>query len=153
MRTVATILALLAVAGGCQKNASPRLADVPERVVLEGGTLTLEAEAWRNQMPGPGGPGANDTGLFLVVRLRREGLALDAGVHADSAWVVNGSETWATGLTEQSRDPAGGTIEASAQGGPRWEPKTRVDVVAEVSDRTGKRARVAARGVEITAAF
>ena len=152
MRTIATILALLAIAGGCQKKQQ-RLADVPESVVVNGGTLTLEAEAWRNQMPGPGGPGANDTGLFLVVRLRRPNLPLDAGVHADSAWVVNGAATWATGLSEQSRDAAAGVLEANAQGGPRWEPKTRVDVVVEVTDRIGQRTRVAKRGVEITAAF
>src|SRR5262245_35551964 len=125
MRTSFAVLVILAGFGGCQGGAPQRLADAPARATLAGSTVTLEAEAWRNQMPGPGGPGANDTGLFLAVRVRRaEGAALDAGVRADSAWVVSGSETWASALAEQSRDPAGGVIEASATGGPRWDPKT-----------------------------
>jgi len=65
---------------------------------------------------------------------------------------VHGGETWATALTETSRDPAGAVLEARADRGPSWDPKSRVDVVVSIVGASGERVRIAARDVEITAA-
>ena len=153
MRRLSICMIALAVLASCRGAGSARLADVPAQAALGAVTLGLEAEAWRNQMPGPGGPGANDQGLLLTVRVKRiEGAVFASDVRADSAWVVQGSETWATALAEHSRDPAGRAIEAGAAGGPRWEPKSTVDVVVSIRDGSGHRALVASRKVEIVSA-
>ena len=150
-RLLLLVLMLFALPS-CRGAAPSQLSDVPAQATLGDATVTLEAEAWRNQMPGPGGPGANDSGLLVSARVRAAGAVFTSDVRADSAWVVHGTEIWSAALAEHSRDPAGRSIEVSATGGPRWEPKSHVDVVVSLRDGSGRQVRVAARNVEIVSA-
>ena len=109
------------------------LLSAPERILIGNREYSLETYLWRDFMPiqDPGG-----SPLTAVVRL----VATDSGplppfLDADRLWVIQGSKIWEDELMQEGRPlPAPDQLKRVAREGPKWQPRTRVDVVVRVID-------------------
>lgn len=104
-----------------QLKSAPETLDLPEQ------DYHLETYLWRDFMPISPPDGKP---LAAVVRLvSTEPIPDD--VKLVYLWVVNGQQVWATRFAEEPV-VSGNTIEAFANGGPKWGPGISVDVVVGV---------------------
>ncbi len=111
------------------------LASAPSRVTVGGASLTLTPTLWRDFMPISPPDGKPLTG---VLRIQTEdGSNVPAGVAADTAWVIRGSEIWATFVAPTPGRAAGPLLELPFTNGPKWGPHETVDVVVRLRDASG----------------
>ncbi len=132
---------LLATLPSCRNPFSPidDLDRIPEKVVIDGTVISMQALVYRDFMPGvePGG-----SPLIAVITLAAAGRPdFPDHIGADKIWVSNRRETWESGFQDElrPRSPAEpNIIELVARGGPKWEPETTVDIVVRITVRGGQ---------------
>jgi hypothetical protein len=108
----------------------------PSMIIVGGQSIVLTSFLWRDFMPVSPPDGKP---LAAVLRFRAaDGKPLTASFTVDAAWVVNGTDVWATRVEEQGNaryDPL--FYEVVAHDGPKWGPGIRVDVVVRVREQSG----------------
>ncbi len=137
---VPVAILLLATFPSCRNPLSPvdDLDRIPEKVVIDGTVISMQASVYRDFMPGvePGG-----SPLIAVITLTAAGRPdFPDYIGADKIWVTNRRETWESGFQDElrPRSPAEpNIIELVARGGPKWEPETTVDIVIRITVRGG----------------
>ncbi|HEV7992870.1 MAG TPA: hypothetical protein VGP25_13650 [Gemmatimonadaceae bacterium] len=150
-------LALFAATAGCGADAlvapppTAELQAAPASIVVEGQTLVLRPELWRDFMPITP---PNGKPLAAVLRLyAASGTPVTASFHVDAAWVVNGADMWAPSVEENPFarwNPQ--YYEVVAHDGPKWDPGILVDVVVRVREASGatQLLRAAAQRIQTT---
>lgn len=126
------------------------LRDAPTDSSIANTPLLLEANVWRNFMPGPP---PDERRLIVSMRIRAAaGTEVPSSVWADAAWVIHGEEVWATPVAEeQPRSPSCGYYEVMARNGPLWEPGSRVEVIVRLRDAAGNTVLLRAPDLSISA--
>jgi hypothetical protein len=143
--------------------AVPRAAlrNAPQSIRIDGVALHLEAEVWRDFMPGwvpsdtqseePNVPGKPMTAELRVVA--RNGLQIPQKLRVEVAWVMLRQQIWQSQpAEEQPRDPAAHEVAVTIRNGPKWPPQARVDIVVRIVDGNGATYLLASRGQKIRAA-
>jgi hypothetical protein len=147
------VLALLTGATSCTGGHEGALASLPEAPALSaapmqttvaGTTLTLDAHAWRDMMPGD-----PPQGLSVQATLRSVGGPIPAGVTMDRAYVVRDDRVWETPFTDE-KCPSGPSFqERMARDGPMWGDMRRVervDVIVRIRPPDGTAVYLSTRG-------
>ena len=144
--------------------AVPRAAlrDAPRSIRIDGVALHLEAEVWRDFMPGwvvPSDTQAEEPdvpGKPMTVELRvvaQNGLRIPQKLRVDVAWVMMRQRIWQSQPAEEKpRDPAAHEVAVTIRNGPKWPPQARVDIVVRIVDGNGATQLLASRGQKIRAA-
>ncbi len=109
----------------------------PTEVTLANRRYQLEAYVWRDFMPSTS---PNTSGLMASVRLTSK----DPGVTPPALairrlWVIQDEAVWETPVEQLPRSPQD-AVEATARGGPTWEPGSAVEVVVQLDLGQGKTA-------------
>jgi len=124
------LVALLFVAG-CHNSTGPATAS------LAGVSVRFEAYLWRDFQPI-----APPDGQPLIMLLRfvtSDSTPIPATFQADSAWVTNSADVWATRVAEESaRTPGAPYFDVLARNGPKWGPGIEVDVAVRLHDAAGR---------------
>jgi len=133
------LLGGLAIACSSERTNAP---PAPPLVTVDGVSFRLDTFLWRDFMPISPPDGKP---LVAVLRiLTTDGSSIPASVAADSVWVYNGSEVWATAVVEEQ--PRNNSyFEVVAREGPKWGPGIEVDVVVRLRDGAGHRFLLQAR--------
>ena len=159
MRALLLVVAVFAACGGAAGPAGPYPAlpaearNAPDRVDVAGLSYTLQADLYRDLMPGPAPTPRRGVGGTIFVRADVESNAPD-GLHAERAWLVNGSEVWETvpfalqTLTVDRRFH----LSLGVRDGPTWDAGSNIDVVLEFSAE-GRTYFIQDRGVEVIGAL
>jgi len=140
MRTVFFILSAFVICGaGCDKtlpedgvSTDAKLAKAfqktPQTIVIDGKTLTLSAELWRDFMPSIG---KEERSMRAAVSISaEEGMALPRGLSFNRMVVLKGDSIWVQTIANSERSDEI-RLKANTTGGPEWQPETEADVVVE----------------------
>jgi len=139
MKTAVLCLAVFLLAG-CKDNGieTPmpipvdQLLAVPTSLRVEGKSLYLATDIWRNFMPG-----SRSTLIALIFVSTADSSQFPATVSADAVWIVYYSEVWSSYFTDEQIPPdpqRPDRYARFARGGPLWEPGVKVDVIVRVYD-------------------
>jgi len=139
LRSLVLACTLLGCSGspsGPEVRPAPELRATPVRVTLGGQELVLETYLWRDFQPISPPDGKP---LIGVLRIKAaNGSAVPATTRATAAWVVLGSDVWATAVAEeQPRGTTGDAYEVVIRDGPKWGPGVTADVVVRLRDAGG----------------
>jgi hypothetical protein len=100
----------------------------PQSITIDDLTLTLEAFLWRDFMP-PSEPGGSD--LRSVATLRdEEGGEITISPELLFQYIIYGDEVWKASFV--SVNAYTDRIEGFSNGGPKWGPDEKADVVVEL---------------------
>ena len=117
------------------ESAPPDLADVPNELMIAGKMVHFEASLCRDFMPVCPPNGQRMAAFFKVTTADRS--YFPSGVRAEKAWVIHNTQAW----IPQFDQPNTATkvnhamcLIARANGGPRWAPGIRADVVIQLRD-------------------
>jgi hypothetical protein len=117
----------------------------PQSITIDDLTLTLEAFLWRDFMP-PSEPGGSD--LRSVVTLRDEaGGDITITPELMFQYIIHGDEVWKASF--ESVNIYTDRIEGFSNGGPKWGPDEKADVVVEL-EHEGTIFRILAKDQMIT---
>jgi hypothetical protein len=112
------------------------LLSAPTRIVVDGQALTLTAFLSRDFMPSSPPDGRP---LGGVLRIKTEdGSSVRATVTADTSWIINKAELWASAVEQRPRSETAPNYEVVVRGGPKWSPDITVDVVVRLRDSQGR---------------
>ena len=135
---------LLAFMTGCPFPTVPsvpleQLLSAPLEIQVGGRVLVLETYLWRDYMPGGPVGGSDLRAVLWITAVDLQPFPAD--LDADRLWVINGNDIWETRFSGESRPrdlihPH--QLEKSAEGGPRWETGTRVEVVVRLVTLRGR---------------
>jgi hypothetical protein len=143
VRLLLPFVMLLAACGGAGSGGStatlpPEARAALEQVFVDGHSYTLEADLYRDLMPGPAPTPKRGVGgtIFLTPQAESDP---PAGMRADKAWLVNGAEIWETvpqplqtfAVDRQHH------LSLSVRDGPTWDAGSKVDVVLQFSTSSG----------------
>lgn len=127
-------LALAPLSRLYSQRSAASFASLSDSGTLDGIQLRLSTFVWRDFMPITP-PNGTPLMVQLIIAANDSG-ALPRGIHADSAWVVNGALVWATRPTNEPRPPGPPTT-IMLREGPKWGPGTTVDVIVRLRDAQG----------------
>lgn len=154
------ILAMILISGSCEKKfptdgvstdskKAVALEKVPETAMVEGKTLVLSSELWRDFMPGVG---EMERSLRAAVSIStNDGANLPSGLNFQKLAVINGDSIWMQSITNSDRSD-GIRLKANTKGGPEWKPDSKVDVVVEFL-HNNKSYKLRQKSVEIRATY
>ncbi len=140
MRSVFLIFAALVLcAASCEKTTLAdgartdaklvkALQDTPQSLVVDGKTLLLSTELWRDFMPSVG---KAERSLRAAVSISaQDNESLPSNLIFKRMVVLNGDSVWVQTMvnSERSDDIR---LKANTTGGPEWTPDSQVDVVVE----------------------
>jgi hypothetical protein len=136
------------------------LGRAPQSVRVDGIDLHLKAQVSRDFMPGwvsdadtePAARGKPMTATLMITA--RKGERLPSGIRVDAAWVIFRNQVWRTSAAEeQPRNEDSRQMVVSLSGGPKWEPRSIVDVVVRVVDTNGTGHLLASRHQRIKSSW
>lgn len=140
MRSVFLIFAALVLcAAGCDKTTpedgarsdaklAKALQDTPQSLLIDGKTLVLNTELWRDFMPSVG---KEERSLRAAVSIAaQDGESLPTGLIFNRMVVLNGDSVWVQTISNSERSDDI-RLKANTTGGPEWTPDSEVDVVVE----------------------
>ena len=144
MRLLLPLVMLVAACGGAVGSPGPSASLPPEtrsaleQIYVDGHAYTLQADLYRDLMPGPAPTPKRGVGGTIFLTPDRESDP-PAGMRADKAWLVNGSEVWETvpqplqtlAVDRQHH------LSLSVRDGPTWDAGAKVDVVLQFSTSSG----------------
>jgi len=138
------LVLVLAACGGTVASPGPSATLPPEAngalelVFVDGHAYTLQADLYRDLMPGPAPTPKRGVGGTLFVRADVQSDA-PQGIRADEAWFVNGAEIWETVPLPLQTFAADrhNHLSLSVRDGPTWDTSTKVDVVLRFSTAGG----------------
>ena len=118
-----------------QSNLPVDLSSASKTVRIDDRMYTLEVYLWRDFMPGVE---PNGTHLLVVLNIIAEGdIAFPANIDAEKMWVINGEEIWNATLENVISFTASNILRKRADGGPKWGPGIKVDVIVELFSSSG----------------
>ena len=144
MRLLLPLVMLVAACGGAVGSPVPSASLPPEargaldQIYVDGHAYTLQADLYRDLMPGPAPTPKRGVGGTIFLTPDRESDP-PVGMRADKAWLVNGSEVWETvpqplqtfAVDRQHH------LSLSVRDGPTWDAGAKVDVVLQFSTSSG----------------
>jgi hypothetical protein len=153
-----TLIASVMMAGCTEVDPGSRLVgtvltelqSAPTTVEIGGRQITLTATLLRDSQPSA--PGTIGGGSLTVNAVLSTGNAagLPAGMRADSVWVAQGAQLWATRLVQEEQPvPGGSSMAYVARGGPLWTVGASADVIVQLIDLNLQVFRIRAPGVII----
>jgi hypothetical protein len=159
MRAWLPLVLVLAACGGAVGSPGPSSTLPPEargaleQVFVDGHSYTLQADLYRDLMPGPAPTPKRGVGGTLFLRADVQSDA-PQGIRADRAWLANGAEIWETVPQPLQTFAAdrGNHLSLSVRDGPPWDTSAKVDVVLRFSTSTGTYF-IQKRGVQIMGAL
>lgn len=103
-----------------------------DQLVIDGHTLNLHAELWRDFMPVtlPGGKGL----ISLNWLVKTDSTAMPDYLMLSKQFVIYQDQVWAAEYTDETRESPNYLMERISRDGPHWEAETEVTVVAEVTN-------------------
>lgn len=144
MRSVFFIFAaLLLCAAGCDKTLpedgvrtdaklAKTLQDTPQSLLIDGKTLVLHTELWRDFMPSVG---KEERSLRAAVSISaQDGESLPSELIFNRMVVVKGDSIWVQTIANSERSDQV-RLKANTTGGPEWAPESEVDVVVEFTHK------------------
>ena len=144
MRAWLLLVLVLAACGGSVGSPGPSAAVPPEaraaleQVYVDGRAYTLQADLYRDLMPGPAPTPKRGVGgsIFLRPDVQSDP---PQGMRADKIWLLNGAESWETvpqPLQTFAADRRN-HLSLSVRDGPTWDTSAKVDVVLRFSTASG----------------
>jgi len=144
MRAWLSLVLVLAACGGSVGSPGPSAAVPPEaraaleQVYVDGRAYTLQADLYRDLMPGPAPTPKRGVGgsIFLRPDVQSDP---PQGMRADKIWLLNGAESWETvpqPLQTFAADRRN-HLSLSVRDGPTWDTSAKVDVVLRFSTASG----------------
>ena len=144
MRLLLAVLVFVAGCGGAVGSPGPSSSLPPEargaleQVYVDGHSYTLQADLYRDLMPGPAPTPKRGVGgtIFLTPDAQSDP---PAGMRADKAWLVNGTDVWVTvpqplqTFAVDRQHHLGLTV----RDGPTWDAGAKVDVVLQFTTSSG----------------
>lgn len=144
MRLLLPLVMLAAACGGAVGSPGPSSTLPPEarnaleQVFVDGHSYKLDVDLYRDLMPGPAPTPKRGVGgtIFLTPGSESDP---PAGMRADKAWLVNGSDVWETvpqplqtfAVDRQHH------LSLGVRDGPTWDAGSKIDVVLQFSTSTG----------------
>ena len=159
MRVLLALVLAVAACGGAVGSPGPSGSLPPEaraaldQVYVDGRSYTLQADLYRDLMPGPAPTKPRGVGGTVFLRADVESDA-PAGLRAEKAWLVNGSEIWETvpqPLQTFAADRRN-HLSLGVRDGPTWDTSARVDVILQFGTSSGAYF-IQRRGVSIIGAL
>lgn len=144
MRVFLPLVIVLAACGGAVGSVGasgslpPQVRGALEQISVDGHAYTLHVELYRDLMPGPAPTPKRGVGGTIFLRPDAESDP-PAGMAADRAWLVNGTEVWATvpqPLQTFAADKKN-HLSLSVRDGPTWDAGAKVDVVLQFRTAAG----------------
>jgi hypothetical protein len=138
---------------GASSTLPPEARGALEQIYVDGHVYTLQADLYRDLMPGPAPTPKRGVGGTIFLKPDAESDA-PAGMRSEKAWLVNGSDVWETvpqplqtfAVDRQNH------LSLSVRDGPTWDPSAKVDVVLEFSTSSGTYF-IQQRGVQVIGAL
>ena len=140
MRSFLFILsALILCSAGCDKTPpedgirtdsklAKALHDTPQSLLIDGKTLVLHTELWRDFMPSVG---KEERSLRAAVSISaKDGESLPTDLIYNRMVVLKGDSIWVQTIVNAERSDQV-RLKANTTGGPEWAPESEVDVVVE----------------------
>jgi hypothetical protein len=144
-------LCVVVLATGCVDNGYeiPQI-DVPpeipldelrnsaDTIVVEGRTLTLSTDLWRDFQPIS--PPDGKPLICILYITATDTARLPTGISSDGVWIVYGQQTWRSYFSKEARPPGEADLNQIieiARDGPKWGPGVDVDVIVRVFDGKG----------------
>src|SRR5438270_7460260 len=159
MRLLLAPALVLAACGGAVGSPRPSSTLPPEargaleQVFVDGHSYSLQADLYRDLMPGPAPTPKRGVGgtIFLTPDAQSEA---PQGMRADKTWLVNGAEIWETvpqplqtfAVDRQHH------LSLSVRDGPTWDAGSKVDIVLQFSTSSGTYF-IQKRGVQVIGAL
>ena len=159
MRLLLSLTVLLGACGGAVGSPGPSGPMPPEargaleQVYVDGHSYTLQADLYRDLMPGPAPTPKRGVGgtNFLTPDAQSDA---PQGMRPEKAWLVTGAEIWETvpqplqtfAVDRQHH------LSLSVHDGPTWDAGSRVDVVLQFSTSSGTYF-IQTRGVQVIGAL
>ncbi len=159
MRAWLSLVLVLAACGGSVGSPAPSATVPPEaraaleQVYVDGLAYTLQADLYRDLMPGPAPTPKRGVGgtIFLRPDVQSDP---PQGMRADKMWLLNGADSWDTvpqPLQTFAADRRN-HLSLSVRDGPTWDTSAKVDVVLRFSTASGTYF-IQRRGVQIIGAL
>ena len=144
MRLLLALALVLAACGGAVGSPGPSSTLPPEargaleQVFVDGHSYTLQADLYRDLMPGPAPTPKRGVGgtIFLRPDVQSDS---PQGMRADKIWLLNGAESWETvpqPLQTFAADRRN-HLSLSVRDGPTWDAGSKVDLILEFSTSSG----------------
>jgi len=144
MRVWLPLVLVLAACGvsvgspGPSATVPPEARAALEQVYVDGRAYTLQADLYRDLMPGPAPTPKRGVGgsIFLRPDVQSDP---PQGMRADKIWLLNGAESWETvpqPLQTFAADRRN-HLSLSVRDGPTWDTSAKVDVVLRFSTASG----------------
>jgi hypothetical protein len=144
VRLLLPIVVLVVACGGAVGSPGPTTSLPPEargaleQIYVDGRSYRLDADLYRDLMPGPAPTPKRGVGgtIFLTPAAESDP---PAGMRADKTWLVNGADVWETvpqplqtfAVDRQHH------LSLSVRDGPTWDAGAKVDVVLQFSTSSG----------------
>jgi S-formylglutathione hydrolase FrmB len=131
--------------------------DAPENRKEGNSVFRLQAYIYRDFMPfATSGDAAGlaarqrHYGMIAIISLTDEhGMPVPVTWHADTIWIVQGASVWETSAIEERRSETG--CDFVIRSGPKWHPRSSVDVIMRLKDGYGRYFYLAIRNQTIGA--
>ena len=108
------------------------LVAAPEKITIEGRSLLIETELWRDFMPSSPPDGRP---LIAAIKLKTiDNTNLPKGIEVVSVWIVNDDKLWSPTKKEALKGDSNSSMTISVRDGPKWGPGIDVDVIVELKD-------------------
>ena len=144
MRAWLPLVLVLAACGGSVGSPAPSATVPPEaraaleQVYVDGLAYTLQADLYRDLMPGPAPTPKRGVGgtIFLRPDVQSDS---PQGMRADKIWLLSGAESWETvpqPLQTFAADRRN-HLSLSIRDGPTWDAGSKVDLILEFSTSSG----------------
>jgi hypothetical protein len=144
VRLLLPLVVLLAACGGAvgsprsSSTLPPDARGALEQIYVDGHSYTLQADLYRDLMPGPAPTPKRGVGGTIYQRADAQS-DLPAGIRADKIWLVSGADVWETvpqPLQTFAADRRN-HLSLSVRDGPTWDAGAKVDVVLGFSTSSG----------------
>ena len=116
-----------------------QLQAAPDTVDIAGQKMVLQTYLWRDFMPNSPPDGKPLKASVFI--LPADGSAIRTNFDANKIWVIFRQQVWSADLQGVGNNlPAAGLgrLEKTADGGPKWQPGSRVTVVVRLVKKDGK---------------
>jgi hypothetical protein len=118
--------------------------NAPESLNDGNSVFRLQAYIYRNFAPlatsqDDAGLAAREkhTSMIAIVTLMDEhGMPMPPTLHAEKIWVLQGESVWETSTIEERRNDT--RCDFVVRDGPKWQPRSAVDVIVRLQDGNGK---------------
>lgn len=106
------------------------LKSVPNEILIEGKTYSLEVYIWRDFMPST--DSTLSRGLMASIKIKTvDGSEIPVSLSVRKLWILNKKDVWET-KPVRTNLLSPDVFEVFASGGPEWDKGTKTDAVVEI---------------------